>query len=245
MAILLATGLQHRDVDSVASELDIPVSQVLAFFNKTVRKIASKLTHMVEADVAKSLPSNKAVTAMEKKVKSMDRLQESLSQDQKADEKEFKSKQQQPLQQQPAGKKAKVAGASDVPVVLKSQTLTKHAVSSDRSETIDKVLSSANAGSRLGLISKRKTLDDDVDEVIEECGDVSAAVSVPATISIPVVKSSTDGDTATSSSKKKKDKKRDREQNKLPVNDSEPVAVGDEDAENKEIHEKKHKKHKK
>jgi N-acetyltransferase 10 len=34
VAILLATGLQHRDVDSVAAELDLPVNQVLAFFNK-------------------------------------------------------------------------------------------------------------------------------------------------------------------------------------------------------------------
>ena len=34
VAILLATGLQHRDVDAIASELDLPVNQVLAFFNK-------------------------------------------------------------------------------------------------------------------------------------------------------------------------------------------------------------------
>ena len=34
VAILLATGLQHRDVDAIALELDLPVNQVLAFFNK-------------------------------------------------------------------------------------------------------------------------------------------------------------------------------------------------------------------
>jgi Possible tRNA binding domain len=34
VAILLATGLQHRDVDAVSAELDLPVNQVLAFFNK-------------------------------------------------------------------------------------------------------------------------------------------------------------------------------------------------------------------
>ena len=34
VAILLATGLQHRDVDNIAAELELPVNQVLAFFNK-------------------------------------------------------------------------------------------------------------------------------------------------------------------------------------------------------------------
>ena len=34
VAILLATGLQHRDVDAISTELDLPVNQVLAFFNK-------------------------------------------------------------------------------------------------------------------------------------------------------------------------------------------------------------------
>ena len=42
VAILLATGLQHRDVDAISAELDLPVNQVLAFFNK-VRQIPSSL----------------------------------------------------------------------------------------------------------------------------------------------------------------------------------------------------------
>lgn len=55
VAILLATGLQHRDVDEIAKELDIPVSQVLAFFNKTIRKIATHLRELVEKHVSKEL----------------------------------------------------------------------------------------------------------------------------------------------------------------------------------------------
>ena len=39
VAILLAVGLQRRDVDSISSELDLPSNQVLAFFNKTIRKV--------------------------------------------------------------------------------------------------------------------------------------------------------------------------------------------------------------
>jgi N-acetyltransferase 10 len=54
VAILLATGLQHRDVDSVAAELDLPVNQVLAFFNKTIRKIAQHLKELLEKQVSRT-----------------------------------------------------------------------------------------------------------------------------------------------------------------------------------------------
>lgn len=52
VAILLATGLQHRDVDSIAAELDLPANQVLAFFNKTIRKIAQHLKELLEKQVS-------------------------------------------------------------------------------------------------------------------------------------------------------------------------------------------------
>lgn len=42
VVILLSTGLQNRNVDDISKELDLPVSQVLAFFNKTIRKISSR-----------------------------------------------------------------------------------------------------------------------------------------------------------------------------------------------------------
>jgi N-acetyltransferase 10 len=42
VVILLSTGLQSRNVDDISKELDLPVSQVLAFFNKTIRKISSR-----------------------------------------------------------------------------------------------------------------------------------------------------------------------------------------------------------
>ena len=102
VAILLATGLQHRDVDrsanlsvgqqrpqtntsvntypspplpskissspltsiivtplpfpSIAAELDLPVNQVLAFFNKTIRKIAQHLRELLERQVDNHYP---------------------------------------------------------------------------------------------------------------------------------------------------------------------------------------------
>jgi len=52
VAILLGVGLQRRDVDSICKELELPANQVLAFFNKTIRKIAGHLKEMVEQHVS-------------------------------------------------------------------------------------------------------------------------------------------------------------------------------------------------
>mmetsp|Transcript_12274 Transcript_12274/g.27484 ORF Transcript_12274/g.27484 Transcript_12274/m.27484 type:complete len:207 (+) Transcript_12274:788-1408(+) len=61
VGIILCVGLRHRDVDSIATELNLPVNQVLAFFNKTVRKIAGSLRTLVEADAALTLPQNEQI----------------------------------------------------------------------------------------------------------------------------------------------------------------------------------------
>jgi N-acetyltransferase 10 len=48
-ALLCGIGLQHRTVDSLTSDLKLPGSQVLAMFNKAVRKISLALNNIVEA----------------------------------------------------------------------------------------------------------------------------------------------------------------------------------------------------
>ena len=40
-AVLLALGLQHKGVDALTKELDLPATQVLALFNKTIRKLVN------------------------------------------------------------------------------------------------------------------------------------------------------------------------------------------------------------
>jgi N-acetyltransferase 10 len=67
-AILLGVGLQHRDVDSLVEELELPANQVLAFFNKTVRKVVSCLVALVEAYTAGTLPSGQRGVAQEVQV---------------------------------------------------------------------------------------------------------------------------------------------------------------------------------
>lgn len=95
VAIILATGLQHRDVDNIATELHLPVNQVLAFFNKTVRKIASYLRRLIEADAALSLPSQEQIHRIELNLKGMNALSATLREDQKMDEDAFAASQQQ------------------------------------------------------------------------------------------------------------------------------------------------------
>ncbi len=80
VVILLATGLQNRDIDSISSELDLPVSQCLAFFNKTIRKISSILRELVEANIEKKEMIGKdVITKFERKVTKMESFESTLT----------------------------------------------------------------------------------------------------------------------------------------------------------------------
>lgn len=92
LAVLLAVGLQHRDVDSISSELDLPVNQVLAFFNKTIRRITAGLRSLLEASAKKELPSSNIIFNMQDRAESMTSTAESLVQDQRSDERAFSKK---------------------------------------------------------------------------------------------------------------------------------------------------------
>ena len=54
-AIFPGTGLQHRNVDSISAELSLPASQVLALFNKAVRKVNAHLKALVERDAESTI----------------------------------------------------------------------------------------------------------------------------------------------------------------------------------------------
>eukprot|EP00887_Chlorella_sp_A99_P003429 scaffold7.g3429.t1 len=55
-AILACVGLQQHDVSAVEAALDLPASQVLALFNKAVRRLHGHLRAAKEAEVERSLP---------------------------------------------------------------------------------------------------------------------------------------------------------------------------------------------
>ncbi len=54
-ALLCGIGLQNRDVDSLTAELKLPSNQVLAMFNKAVRKISLALNTVLEEEEQASL----------------------------------------------------------------------------------------------------------------------------------------------------------------------------------------------
>ncbi|KAK3319898.1 GNAT acetyltransferase 2-domain-containing protein [Cercophora scortea] len=55
-AILMAIGLQHKDVDPIADELKVPTSQVMAVFIKVLRKISSHLGSIVSGAIESQMP---------------------------------------------------------------------------------------------------------------------------------------------------------------------------------------------
>ena len=92
-AILLAVGLQHKDVDELCSELNLPINQVLAFFNKTVRRLSSALRELLESDISAQMVSKSTVSSMQARADAMTPAAMTLQDDQQADEEEFVKKQ--------------------------------------------------------------------------------------------------------------------------------------------------------
>ncbi|GME72895.1 unnamed protein product [Ambrosiozyma monospora] len=55
-AILLAIGLQHKDIDTISKELNVESNQSMAMFAKTVRKVSKHLRTVVSSEIAKEIP---------------------------------------------------------------------------------------------------------------------------------------------------------------------------------------------
>ncbi|XP_072172418.1 RNA cytidine acetyltransferase-like [Diadema setosum] len=61
-AILLGLGLQHKTVDTLEKELDLPASQILGLFNRLVRRVVSEINGLLEREVEAGMAEEKAVT---------------------------------------------------------------------------------------------------------------------------------------------------------------------------------------
>lgn len=62
-AILMSLGLQHKTVSALEKELGLPSSQILALFNKVVRKFSALLRNLEETDVAAQIGPSDHVAA--------------------------------------------------------------------------------------------------------------------------------------------------------------------------------------
>jgi N-acetyltransferase 10 len=60
-AILLMLGLQQRNIDGIQEKLDLPANQVLALFNKAVRKLHAHIKQVKIAAMERTLPKPNVV----------------------------------------------------------------------------------------------------------------------------------------------------------------------------------------
>jgi len=57
LAILVGQGLQHKTVDDLTAELELPASQLLALFNRSIRKLSGVLRRIMEGGIEEKLSS--------------------------------------------------------------------------------------------------------------------------------------------------------------------------------------------
>lgn len=60
-AILMGMGLQHKSVEQIAAEINLPVAQVLALFNKSIRKLTSHIRNIYEKEIELTLKEKKDI----------------------------------------------------------------------------------------------------------------------------------------------------------------------------------------
>jgi len=77
LAILVGQGLQHKTVDDLTAELELPVSQLLALFNRSIRKLSGVLRKIMEGGIEEELSS--VEKGLGKKAESLPSLSKELS----------------------------------------------------------------------------------------------------------------------------------------------------------------------
>jgi N-acetyltransferase 10 len=98
-AILLGVGLQHKTVDAVAADLDLPSSQLLGLFNRTIRRCVQYLNSVLEKDVEKSLAPKKDVNMTPVASSLQEELDEAAKKMQKLQKKELEKLKNESLTQ--------------------------------------------------------------------------------------------------------------------------------------------------
>lgn len=83
-AILVGQGLQHKSIDDLVLELNLPPTQILAMFNKSIKKFVKALYEISREDIVKSIEASELNA--EDVTKSMKPLNESLDKELKKDE---------------------------------------------------------------------------------------------------------------------------------------------------------------
>jgi len=89
-AILLGLGLQHKNIETLEKELELPSSQLLGLFNRTIRKVVQCYNSVLESSFGSQVTKGKEV--------SMEPLAQGLHEDLEEAAKELKEKQKKELE---------------------------------------------------------------------------------------------------------------------------------------------------
>lgn len=102
-AILLAIGLQHKGIDDISKELNLPANQTIAMFSKIVRKVSTYFRDLVNKSVESTMPEIKDEVVAEmdgEEIKSQfeaieESIEDELNAEGKAQVKELREKQRE------------------------------------------------------------------------------------------------------------------------------------------------------
>eukprot|EP00560_Eucampia_antarctica_P009678 CAMPEP_0197829854 /NCGR_PEP_ID=MMETSP1437-20131217/6397_1 /TAXON_ID=49252 ORGANISM="Eucampia antarctica, Strain CCMP1452" /NCGR_SAMPLE_ID=MMETSP1437 /ASSEMBLY_ACC=CAM_ASM_001096 /LENGTH=1131 /DNA_ID=CAMNT_0043431849 /DNA_START=35 /DNA_END=3430 /DNA_ORIENTATION=+ len=164
-AILCGIGLQSKTVDGITSELHIPSNQILAMFNKGIRKLSIGLNNIIEENEKSLLLGGEARAKAEKQAA---KLRDVSRQTLDEDAKEGAEAVMATLQQQ--------ASSSSLPAeIVKDNDIMQYAIKGSNKEwkdaLIDQKMDSKGTiqirSKNKGHIVKRKLNDEDIEKEVE------------------------------------------------------------------------------
>ncbi|XP_050303740.1 RNA cytidine acetyltransferase [Anthonomus grandis grandis] len=97
--IMLALGLQHKTVDELSADLELPSSQLLGLFNRTMRRFEQYLNSILEKDIETSLQPQKDVNLTPVAKSMQEELEEAAKELQKKQKKELEKLKKENLEQ--------------------------------------------------------------------------------------------------------------------------------------------------
>ncbi|OWZ06402.1 N-acetyltransferase 10 [Phytophthora megakarya] len=134
-AILVSLGLQHQSVDVIQQELNVPSNQLLALFNKAVRKFLNQIEQLMEKQLEEETTNSKKLAQVAAQSQAMNPTKTTLDEEMREGAQEEKAKQQQQL--------------------LDSLNLMKYAVRGDDADW-DAALNQSESGGIVQVKSKKQ-----------------------------------------------------------------------------------------
>lgn len=98
-AILLGIGLQHKTFDQLEKELELPVSQLLALFNRSVRRVIKYFNEILEMEIEKTFAPQSDIVMNPLQESIQEELGEAAKELQKKQKKEFEKLKKEELAQ--------------------------------------------------------------------------------------------------------------------------------------------------